>query len=256
MLANATPKLARFAAAVILLASHAAAAEKLTIERLFAAPDLGGATLRAPRFSPDGRYVAYLQGSSANKDRLDLWAYDTRRGRNVLLIDASELVPQERALSAEEEARRERQRSSSLSGIVEYEFSPDGRHILVPLSGDLYLYDLGAAAGRAVRRLTATEAYETDAHFSPLGRHVSFLRAQNLFAIELASGRELAITDAGGGSVSFGSAEFIAQEEMNRDRGYWWSPDERYIVYARVDEAPVDEIERFEIYADSAGARP
>ena len=44
-------------------------------------------------------------------------------------------------------------------------------------------------------------------------------------------------------------AEFIAQEEMDRDTGYWWSPDERRIALARVDESPVAEVERFEIQA-------
>src|SRR5262249_51959932 len=47
-------------------------------------------------------------------------------------------------------------------------------------------------------------------------------------------------------------AEFIAQEEMDRDTGYWWSPDERRIVLARVDETPVNEVERFEIQASGA----
>ena len=50
----------------------------------------------------------------------------------------------DRALSAEEEARRERQRTSAYSGIVEYSFAPDSRHLLIPLNGDLYVYDLGA----------------------------------------------------------------------------------------------------------------
>ena len=47
-------------------------------------------------------------------------------------------------------------------------------------------------------------------------------------------------------------AEFIAQEEMDRDTGYWWSPDERHIALARVDESPVAEVERFEIQATGA----
>ena len=46
-------------------------------------------------------------------------------------------------------------------------------------------------------------------------------------------------------------AEFVAQEEMGRMTGYWWSPDESKIAFTQVDEAPVDEITRSEIYADS-----
>jgi dipeptidyl-peptidase-4 len=235
---------------VLLLSAafHSAGAEMLTIERFFAAPDLSGASLRSPQISPDGHYVAYLRGSDRNKDRLDLWGYDIRAKKHTLLVDSSQLVPQERALSAEEEARRERQRTSSLSGIIEYQFSPDSQSILVPLGGDLYVYDLRS---KEARRITQTESFETDAKFSPRGRYVSFVRDQNLVIYDLTTGQERAITRDGGGLVSFGVAEFIAQEEMGRSTGYWWAPDEKHIAFARVDESPVAEVERFEIYADS-----
>jgi dipeptidyl-peptidase 4 len=232
------------------LATTLAQAEKLTIDRMFAAPDLSGATLRAPQISPDGRLVAYLRGAERNKDRLDLWAYDIAKHHQRLLVDSSKLAPEEHALSPEEEQRRERQRTSSLSGIVEYQFSADSRYLLVPLGGDLYVYDLHAKSDKAVHRLTHTASYETDAKFSPSGRYVSFIRDQNLVVYDLASGKERQITHDGGGLISFGTAEFIAQEEMARTTGYWWSPDEKWIAFTRVDESPVPEVERFEIYAD------
>src|SRR4029078_12918568 len=148
--------------------------------------------------------------------------------------------------------RRERQRPSSFSGIVDYSFAPDSRHLLIPLNGDLYVYDLARSGAEAVQRLTTTDAYETDAHFSPRSHYASFIRDQNLYVIDLANGTERAITRQGGGLVSFGMAEFIAQEEMDRETGYWGSPDERRIVLARVDESPVAEVERFEIQATGA----
>ncbi len=224
-------------------------ATELTVERLFAAPDLAGDSLRSPRLSPNGRLVAYLKGAADNRDRLDLWAYDLATGKHRQLIDARALVPEAGALSTEEAARRERQRTSALSGILEYSFSPDSRSILVPLGGDLYLYDLKAPAARAVRRLTTTPAYETDARISPRGHYASFIRDQNLYVLDLRSGVETAITRDGRGTVSFGMAEFIAQEEMKRDTGYWWSQDDSRIAYTRVDEARIPEVERFEINA-------
>ncbi len=233
------------------IALASAHAEQLSIDRIFGAPDISGPTLRSPQISPDGALIAYLKGRDDDKDRFDLWAYDVRARRHRRLIDSRLLTGPDKALSAEEEARRERQRTSALSGIIEYSFSADSRAILVPLNGDLYTYDLRAPPARAVRRLTATEAYETDAKFSPRGRYVSFVRDQNLWLIDLTTRTERALTTEGGGLVSFGMAEFIAQEEMDRDTGYWWSPDDQRIAVARVDEAPVAEIERFEIYADN-----
>lgn len=226
-------------------------AAKLTVARIFAGPDLSGPLLRDPEFSPDGRYVTYLQGKADNKDQLDLWAFDTRSGQSSLLVDSRALIGDNEQLSAEEEARRERQRTASLRGIVEYKFSEDGRRLLVPLGGDLYVYDLSAKTG-AVRRLTTTDAYETDARFSPRGRYVSFVRDQDLFAIDLNTGEERALTTDGEGLIQNGVAEFVAQEEMDRTTGYWWSPDEKRIAFTRIDDSPVQEVERFEINADGA----
>ncbi len=233
-----------------LLTSAAARGTELTIERLFTAPNLSGPSLRALEFSPDGRRVTYLQGAQDDKDRFDLWEYNLRERQARLLVDSRRLVPQEGHLSPEEEARRERQRISALKGIVEYSFSDDSRSLLFPLGGDLYVYDLSAPAARAVRRLTDTAAYETDARFSPRGRYVSFIRDQDLFIYDLREGRELALTGDGEGLISNGMAEFIAQEEMDRDTGYWWAPDDSRIAYARVDETPVNELERIEIFAE------
>ncbi|MGE0581834.1 MAG: S9 family peptidase [Steroidobacteraceae bacterium] len=244
------PRTARFVAFVLSLAATPALPADLTIERLFAAPDLSGPTLRGASFAPDGRRITYLRAKENAKDTYDLWAYDIPTHRHTLLVDSDRLATPGAVLSAEEAARRERQRTSALGGILDYDLSVDGRRILVPFGGDLYLYEPGAAPGRAIRRLTSTPADETDAKFSPRGRYVSFVRDSNLYALELSSGREIPITHDGGGLIAYGVAEFIAQEEMNRNTGYWWSPDDRHIAYTRVDETPVAEVERFEILAD------
>ena len=226
-----------------------ALAGDLPISRIFSAPDLSGPSLRAARISPDGKRVTFLQGKTDDKDRLDLWEYDIRSGKTRLLVDSRALVRNEGPLSDEERQRRERQRISALSGIVEYLFAPDGKALLFPLGGDLFYYDLQAPADKAARQLTRTEAAETDAKFSPLGHFISFIRGQNLYVLDLRTGKERALTTDGGGTIKNGMAEFIAQEEMARNTGYWWSPDERRMAYARIDEAPIAEQERFEIDA-------
>jgi dipeptidyl-peptidase-4 len=232
------------------LAMASAAARDLTVERMFDAPDLQGLSLRQTRFSPDGKLVTYLRARDDAPGVFDLWAYDIAGRGHRLLVDSRALAPSEEKLSAEEEARRERQRIAALRGIVDYHWSPDSKALLFPLDGDLFLYDLGRSPTEAVRRLTTTDAFETDPKFSPRGRYISFIREQDLYAVEVATGAERRLTTGGGGLISHGMAEFIAQEEMNRDTGYWWSPDERYIAFTRVDESPVAEVERFEIAAE------
>lgn len=225
-----------------------AAEPALTIDRIYASPSLTGAAPRSLTFSPDGSRVTFLRAKADDASVLDLWAMDIDGGEPYLLVDSQVLAPDERALTEAERQLRERARISS-TGIVRYDWDTRGEAILVPLDGDVFYVDV--ETGEA-RRLMETPEYETDARISPRGNFVSFIREQDLYVIDLESGEETAITSEGGGLVSFGMAEFVAQEELSRRTGYWWSPDERYIALARVDESPVDNIQRMEIDADGS----
>ncbi|WP_337880645.1 S9 family peptidase [Rheinheimera sp.] len=231
---------------MLLMAGSAAAIQPLTLERLFAEPALSGTAPRALAFSPDGSRVTYLKGKSSDANRLDLWQYQPKEGKHSLLVDSDTLFSGPETLSDEEKARRERLRLFA-SGIVSYHWSKDGKALLFPLNGDLYYYDLSSARAR---KLTDTEAFETDAQISPKGRYVSFVREQNLFVLDLQNNKETQLTTDGGGVIKNGMAEFVAQEEMGRMTGYWWAPDDSKIAFSRVDESPVAEAVRNEIYAD------
>ncbi|WP_419570217.1 DPP IV N-terminal domain-containing protein [Rheinheimera sp.] len=231
---------------LLLIAGSAVANQPLTLERLFAEPALSGTAPRALAFSPDGSRVTYLKGKSTDANRLDLWQYKLKEGKHSLLVDSDSLFSGPETLSDEEKARRERLRLFA-SGIVSYNWSKDGKALLFPLNGDLYYYDV--PTGKA-RKLTDTEAFETDAQISPKGRYVSFVREQNLYVLDLQTNKETQLTSDGGGVIKNGMAEFVAQEEMHRMTGYWWAPDDSQIAFSRVDESPVAEAVRNEIYAD------
>ncbi|MEA5666023.1 S9 family peptidase, partial [Stenotrophomonas sp. MH1] len=156
----------------------------------------------------------------------------------------------EETLSDAEKARRERQRIAALSGIVDYQWSPDAKSLLFPLGGELYLYDLGKQGREAVRQLTHGEGFTTDAKLSPKGGFVSFVRERNLWVIDLASGKQMQLTRDGSAVIGNGVAEFVADEEMDRHTGYWWAPDDSAIAFARIDESPVPVQKRYEMYAD------
>jgi dipeptidyl-peptidase 4 len=226
----------------------AAASAILTPERVFANPSLAGPVARGVSLSPDGELVAFLRSREDDVDVLDLWAAPVSGGEPFKLIDARALVPEAGQLSEAEIARRERMRISQ-RGVVEYSWDEQGRYILAPLEGDIFLAD---RQGGAVRRLTETAADEIDAKVSPKGSYVSFVRDQNLFVVDLATGQETAITDDGKDLITWATAEFIAQEELDRDTGYWWSPNERYIAIQRTDESPVDVIPRLDITGGGA----
>lgn len=221
-------------------------AEPLSIERLFSDPGLSGKSPVKLKFSPTGERVTYLQGKENDYNRYDLWEYNLKDKTNRMLVDSESLFSGPETLSDEEKARRERQRIFG-KGILEYKFSKDGSALLFPLNGDLYYYNL---AKQQSKKLTNTLEFETDARFSPKGKYVSFIRAQNVYALNIATGKETQLTTDGGGVIKNGMAEFVSQEEMGRMTGYWWSNDESQIAFTRIDETPVAEAIRNEIYAE------
>jgi len=227
------------------LAAAPASAERLTLDRIHGETSLSGPGVRNLRVSPDGERVTFLRGSADNQYQLDLWEYNTKSKATRRLIDSKSLVPSEE-LSLEEKARRERARTAGLSGILNYFWSPDGKQLLVPIAGNLYLVD--AAKPDAARKVASGNV--TDPKISPRGRYVSFVRDQNLIVIDLKSGAERALTSDGKGTIHNGEAEFVAQEEMSQSTGYYWAPDDSAIAYRRYDEAPVPVVRRFEIFAD------
>jgi dipeptidyl-peptidase-4 len=154
-----------------------------------------------------------------------------------LLASADGLLKgQEEQLTAEELARRERMRSAA-RGIASFELSRDGRQILVPLSGSLFLIE--RATGK-VRELKSTAGYPIDARFSPDGKSVAVVRDGDLYVLDVASGSERRLTHGASETLSHGLAEFVAQEEMGRMHGYWWSPGSDKIIYQETDTSNVE----------------
>lgn len=221
-------------------------AENLSIERIFSSPSLHGSQPRQLQVSPDGKRVTFIQGKKSDYERFDLWQYEVATSKTSVLFDADDLQKGPENLSDEEKARRERQRLSG-SGIVEYTWSQDGKALLFPLGGDAYYYSLESGK---VKQLLNTPEFETDIKLSPKGHYISYIREQNIYIKNIETGKEKQLTKDGKGAIKNGMAEFVAQEEMGRLTGYWWSPDETHIAFTQVDESPVQEITRSEIYAD------
>jgi dipeptidyl-peptidase-4 len=229
-----------------LLPSLEAHAEVLTPARVFASPDLSGPQARGVALAPDGSAVTYLKAKADDVDVTDLWIADVAGGAPRMLIDGRALSPAGRELSEAEKSRRERM-GLKTHGVVEYHWDEQGKYILAPVQGDLWLYE---RAGGQTRQLTKTPGDEIDGKISPKGAFVSYIRDDNLYLMPLAGGAERALTTGGTELQSWATAEFIAQEELARETGYWWSPDETKIALAHVDQSGVDVIDRVDIGAE------
>src|SRR3546814_8883032 len=131
--------------------------QPLTLERLFADPSLDGASLRAVRPSPDGRFVAYLKGRDDDAQRRDLWLVG-RDGRHARMLVDTERLGSGAALSEAEKMRRERARLGGSSGLVDYSWSSDGSFVAFEPAGDVLT---GKLYGET-RRMPSSAAPEYD----------------------------------------------------------------------------------------------
>lgn len=222
----------------------------LSLDRLFDTPGLSGPVPAMARYAPDGRSIAWLRPADDNFERLDLWLCDLASGRSRCLMDAR-AFGEERSLSDEEKARRERLRVFA-AGIVEFEWAGDGSAVLFPMAGRLYR--LGIEADSAPEALTPADFFVTDVRIGPAGR-IGFVHDRNLWLLE-PDGALRQLTTEGGGSISCGLADFIAQEEMHRFDGYFFAPDGRHVAFVKVDEAPIPLSHRYEIDATGFSVHP
>jgi dipeptidyl-peptidase-4 len=200
---------------------------------------------RAFRVSPDGARVAYLRTQSGSDPVTCLWVLDVNSGQERLAVDPRTLSKEEENLPPAERARRERAREQA-GGIVAYATDAELAVAAFAWSGRVYAVDL--TSPQATAREVPTQGQALDPRPDPTGRRLAYVSAGALRVIGLTGDAadsgpapDLALADPrGAAQVTFGLAEFIAAEEMDRHRGYWWSPDGSALLVARVDEAPVN----------------
>ena len=104
---------------------------------------------------------------------------------------------------------------------------------------DLFVYD---SATNIAKRITNNSGIELEADFSPDGTKVSFVRGNDLYIVNVASGKETRFTKDGAKNTLNGFLAWVYEEELygrGQNRGYWWSPDSKSIVFLRTEDANI-----------------
>ncbi|MBE2225306.1 MAG: DPP IV N-terminal domain-containing protein, partial [Anaerolineae bacterium] len=227
----------------------------ITIEDVATYPYPGTAVPGNLQFSPDDTLITYLFSGEGSLVR-QLYALDPDSGETRQLVKPAGDGDTEENLTLEEKLRRERMRQRE-TGITQYAWSKEGR-ILIPLLGGLFVQN--GADGELQQILAKSEHPILDAQFSPDGKWIAYVQDAELYVIasepsiktsEVGNDQPLLKTSevfsqprqitsgARGTGKTNGLAEYIAQEEMGRRQGYWWSPDSKSIAFAEVDETHI-----------------
>ncbi len=197
-------------------------------------------TLGTPRgvaLSPDGARVAFLRSRGGTDAVTCLWSLDVATGQERLVADPRTLeAGSDEDLPPEERARRERAREQA-GGIVAYATDRAAALATFALSGRPHVVDL--LPGGAPPRPLDAPGPVVDPRPDPTGHRVAYVSGGALHVHDLGSGTTTAVAEPESDTVTYGLADFVAAEEMNRMRGYWWSPNGGSLLVARVDDAPV-----------------
>ena len=109
-----------------------------------------------------------------------------------------------------------------------------------------------AIPGQPTKQLTKTPETEVNPTLSPDKAWVAFTRKNDLYTINIASGKESRITNDGTDLILNGYASWVYFEEIlgrsTRYKSYWWSPDSKHIVFMRMDDTKVP---LFPIYSEN-----
>ncbi|CAA0812995.1 prolyl oligopeptidase family protein [Striga hermonthica] len=208
------------------------------VEEIVQYPLPGYGIPSAISFSPDDSLVAYLFSPDQTLSR-KLFLFDTKSGNHELFFsppDGGGL--DEDNLSAEEKLRRERLRERGL-GVTRYEWvksSSKRKRVMVPLPTGIYTQDIGDKP--QLRLPCESDSPIIDPHVSPDGTMLGYVRDNELHVLNFLYNTSKQLTEgANQTTITHGLAEFIAQEEMDRKNGYWWSLDSKYIAFTEVDSS-------------------
>ncbi len=208
----------------------------LTLEQVARYPRPGTVVPGRVAFTPDGRAVTFLQSADGSLVR-SLWRHDIATAERRVLAGPDAGTASQNALSREAELRRERARQREL-GVTEYHVAEhaDPTVLLVPSPSGV-----AVARGEGLLRPLPGTAGVEDPRLSPDGRRIAFVRAGDLYSLDLADSEDPAdgeprrLTHDAEDGLTNGLADYIAAEELDRDRGFWWSPDSDRLAFVRAD---------------------
>jgi len=216
----------------------------LTLTRIFGSGEFAPQPFGASRWLGDGSAYTTLEPGAGGQGQ-DIVRYDVESGRREVLVSAEALTPK----GADEPLE-----------VEDYAWSPDQKQLLIFTNtrpvwrlntrGDYWVLDRASGGLRQLGGRDAKPSTLMFAKFSPDGGRVGYVRENDLYAEDLASGAITRLTTDGSRTTINGTFDWVYEEElMNYYADGWrWSPDGRSVAYWQLD---ADSVRNFTLVNDT-----
>ena len=175
----------------------------------------------------DGGHFTVLE-RSASSNAMEITKYDYASGQKTSVFFSSGNYP-------------------DLTGIFDYELSPDEQKILIKTQRQAqyrrsyfaqhFLYDL---IDKTLIKIEGPDLQEVT--FSPDGKYLGLVRSNNLYYWIISEQKLVQVThDGRQNQIINGLTDWVYEEEFGFVQAYQWSRDGDYLAYLRFDESDVPE---------------
>ncbi len=211
---------------------------KEDVQLTFGLATAEGSSVGSPRWSPDGRYLAFTADRPGKAKGTQVWALDRRGGEAQQLTDVKENLSEFRwspdgkqlLLSLREKDEPEPEKGAKPKPpkpivIDRYHFKQDIEGYLTDKRDHLFLFDI--ASRKLTRLLPDSQTEEREAEWSPDGRYIAFISNHDLPDPDRTANDDVFVVDAKPGSTPRKLTTFTGS-----DTGpLVWSPDSQHIGY-------------------------
>ncbi|HVX89633.1 MAG TPA: DPP IV N-terminal domain-containing protein, partial [Gemmatimonadales bacterium] len=190
---------------------------RLDVQMIYASPWFNGDFFGPARWLGQGESYTTLERAAAPAKGMEMVKYETATGTRTVLIPADKFIPA---------------RDTTPLTIEDYSWNGDQSKLLIFTNsrpvwrantrGDFWILDLRTWELRKLGGPTAKESTLQFAKFSPDGTKVGYVRENDLYVEDLATGRITRLTTDGSRTVINGTFDWVYEEELGLRDGWRW----------------------------------
>src|SRR5574338_891146 len=207
---------------------------RLDVTMIYGSSWFSGESFGPARWLGQGESYTTLERATAPAKGMEMVKYETATGTRTVLIPADKFIPA---------------RDTTPLAIEDYSWHGDKSKLLIFTNsrpvwrantrGDFWVLDLRTWELRKLGGPGAKESTLQFAKFSPDGAKVGYVRENNLYVEDLATGRITQLTSDGSRTVINGTFDWVYEEELALRDGFRWSPDGKTLAYWQLDASGV-----------------